>query len=181
MELGDRLAKVIWAAGFIDGEGSIGVHVIRTGAYKNPYHILSLQVDQVDPRPLMVLISLWGGSLVLQPRKSERHAPIYHWTLGNKRAAAACRELLPFLVGKKEQCQLAIRFGELIKGHGSPKGRLGKPNVRLTEDEVRERQEIAAAFTLLNKRGVPRGEGEIEIPRQKTRIIPQLRLIEEAS
>jgi hypothetical protein len=181
MEIDDRLAKVIWASGFIDGEGSIGVHVIRTGPYKHPYHILTLQVDQVDPRPLLVLIQLWGGSLVLQPRKTDRHAPIYHWTIGNKKAAKVCAEILPYLVNKREVAELGVRFGALVKDHGSPGGRVGKPNVSLTPEELEERDEIAQAFKQLNRRGVPRGETEVVLHKSRPKARPQLRLLEEVS
>ena len=95
--------QAAWAAGFVDGEGSIGVY--------NSHNTLSLHlnVGQVDPRPLEKLCAIFGGHYRLNRSRSAK-GPIYDWKLHGKAAASALQAMLPYLTTKLEQAELAIEF-----------------------------------------------------------------------
>ena len=97
------LHEVTWAAGFIDGEGSIGVYRSNGAAL-----MLSLDVAQVDRRPLEELSRLFGGTITLNPRRGEH--PIYQWRQHSANAARTLALVAPYLRSKKEQAELAVEF-----------------------------------------------------------------------
>lgn len=97
-------------AGFFDGEGCIHISSNREGRH----HTLVLQVSQVDRRPLTALVDRFGGTVCpLRPVLDGRHA-IFQWTVRSKAAEAALEALLPFLVVKKEQAELALEYRRSI-------------------------------------------------------------------
>lgn len=96
----DRQTRVIYAAGFFDGEGSISI-VIGRG---NQIGSLFISVGQIDERPLHLLKNLWGGSINLDNKRVSR------WRLNHQKARDALAEMLPYLIVKREQAEVAIEF-----------------------------------------------------------------------
>ena len=117
MPFADR-PSLAWAAGFLDGEGSIYSRNVRN-RYKNRrgefYHSRALQVSasQHRPEPLQRLASLFGGK-VSGPRvtilNGREHKPSWKWTLSSfEKCQAAIAATWPFLMVKKEQAIAALR------------------------------------------------------------------------
>jgi hypothetical protein len=100
-----RKNQVAWAAGFIDGEGCIGIY--RTGA--NAYRVSLSAGQKYNEEPLMRLQALFGGTIVRPKGKNRSYANAY-WNLTSKRATDALKEMLPFLTVKREQAEVAIAF-----------------------------------------------------------------------
>lgn len=123
-----------WAAGFIDGEGCIGVYgrTDNRGSYA-----LRLSVAQVDPRPLLVLQSMFGGRIRQTKPRGSKSRPASVWELHNWEARDAITAILPYLRGKQEQAELALKFQERIH-HGLT----GRP-YRLTDEEREVREDMA--------------------------------------
>jgi hypothetical protein len=102
--------RVAWAAGFFDGEGCISiakpVNKRKTGKVYVTYALQAI-IAQRDRRPLEVLVGLFGGNIT----SVKIHGSTY-WYLRKHgvKAVAMLEQLLPFLVLKKEQAELAIRF-----------------------------------------------------------------------
>lgn len=113
-----RREAVIWAAGFFDGEGCV---VLRRRKRKCDWtwwpfnHVLSMHVAQTDPGPLGVLENLWGGGVVFDQRnydKTGRHRNLHRWQCGSRICAGVLEEMLPFLVAKRPQAEVALEFQE---------------------------------------------------------------------
>lgn len=94
----------IWAAGFIDGEGCIRIS-----------HKVRVSVLQVDPRPLIQLQVLFGGSIRINRHSTgPKRRRIYVWEIGSRQARTMLEQILPFLIVKKDQAELALehdKFG----------------------------------------------------------------------
>lgn len=133
-----------WAAGFIDGEGSIG---LKSSGGKVS---LCIQVTQVDPVPLLRLRELWGGALRFRSRRSIERADYYHWFIWSSAASRCCADILPYLTVKRAQAEVAIQFAAEV--HNSRGG--------LSPDK---RQEYRALFSALNRRGVSKPRTD-EVP-----------------
>lgn len=101
----DRTARLAWAAGFIDGDGSIGIY--RNG--KRQAYILFLQATQVNPAPLKVLQELFGGSVRQQPGGGKRR-DYFLWAIAAQKAGSALRQILPFLQMKREEAEIGLAF-----------------------------------------------------------------------
>ncbi len=106
-----------WAAGFFDGEGSI--YIARTGFYRERTRVLyrlEVTVSQVDPRPLERLCRMFGGNIMVTG--NPKHRAWAKWRVHNHRAVWVLRLLLPYLLNKREEAELATTFGALLAGRG---------------------------------------------------------------
>ena len=93
-----------WAAGFIDGDGSITI------LQNNVWHggrgfYLRLEASGVSDKPLKKLLGLFGGTI-----SGGYGRPIFGWRVDAGKARAALKAMLPYLTNKADQARLAIRF-----------------------------------------------------------------------
>jgi hypothetical protein len=102
-----RSQWIIYAAGFFDGEGCISIVF-----HKKKHYSLELAVSQADPNPLWAMQSLFGGRIVKHGQSVNR--PVYYWKASSRQSMEAIKEMLPFLVVKREQAIIALQFRETI-------------------------------------------------------------------
>jgi hypothetical protein len=127
--------KLAYAAGIIDGEGCICIYQkkIRNGKYagilKN-YH-LQVIVTQKDGKLIDWLIGNFGGSAYLH-WKGTPTGYSHEWVLNYQNAAKFLKQILPFLIYKKSQAEVAIRF----------QGRINVGQMKLNEHELSIRQKL---------------------------------------
>ena len=148
----ERLVKVIWAAGFLDGEAcfmfdlkkkfNIGQRVAN--------RTMAVNVAQVDIRPLLVLQDLWGGNINPRKASNERCADYFRWIALSSQAISLCIECVPYLVVKKEQAQIMIDYYATVH----PRGGRG---VHITDETVDLRNNLSTRLSALNKRGAQKG------------------------
>lgn len=138
-----RQEQVIWAAGFLDGEGWFGA----AGGGKDRVPILTVSAAQVDPAPILLLRGLFGGKVRLHRSKQPNAADAYQWTVKGVAAVRLCKEIFPFLVVKCEHAEIGAAFGRLMPGKGRP----------LPIGILEQRREVQRILSDLNRRGVPRG------------------------
>lgn len=95
-------AELAWAAGFFDGEGSIQiVRKIRKG-YES--YELFVRVSQLSDVPLRKFAEWFGGDVYFNDQ------PIWYWQLSSKKVGTALDQLLPYLVVKRSEANVALRF-----------------------------------------------------------------------
>ena len=130
--------KLAYAAGIIDGEGCISIYKkpIRNGQYQGKltnYH-LTVVVTQKDGKMVDWLYGNFGGSVSLHKKweRPDEKCWTHEWTLNYQNAANFLKQVLPFLVSKKKQAEIAIRFQSRMT--------FGK---KLSEHELDLRAEIA--------------------------------------
>lgn len=102
------IALLGWAAGAIDGEGTIGVY-LHKGHYR-----LTLAVYNTDPRMVLQLQELFGGSTHTYNNSNKKGRPYFVWIQRAQQARQTLEILLPFFVIKKEQALLAIEFSSIV-------------------------------------------------------------------
>lgn len=101
---------VIWAAGFVDGEGCVN---ISRGIARDRWvtYQMCFIVAQRTREPLDILMSLFGGRIRTAGKPEHVH---YEWRLNSQKAMEALKELLPYLIVKRQIAELAIRFQEQL-------------------------------------------------------------------
>lgn len=150
------VAALAYAAGIIDGEGTIGVTELavdyepgnRKRRRKSPQFRCYVAVVMSDPTVPMWLRSTFGGYLYTYAPRQPNHKPPTRWCLANGGATSFCIQVQPFLRLKKEQASLLIDFWHT---------RIAPENRRalgLTDDEIARRRLTVARIHELNKRGV---------------------------
>lgn len=141
-----RDTDLAWTAGIVDGEGCIDIRKMRpTGNPKRPYgkYICALRVSNTDVRMVMRLKELFGGN-VQGPRLLRLSTkPAYEWILVGGKATNAIRAICPFLVVKREQAELYLRFAAtMIYNHYGG-------NRKLPDDVAAQRDAMIVEMTTL--------------------------------
>jgi len=98
--------QTAYLAGFFDGEGSI--QITKTGNS----HSLQVSISQLDPRPLIMCMEKWGGSIRRQPDKRGFRTLVI-WIVAARKALRALEDMRPLLIVKAAQADLAIEFQSL--------------------------------------------------------------------
>lgn len=135
---------VAWAAGFIDGEGCIRIETsFANKDRRRPIAMLRVSCGQSVNRPLEKLEELFGGTLTSHPARGLGYGTSYMWSIAARKAADCLSKLVPYLVVKKRQAELALEF-QLILRPRSDRKRL------LTDDEIRSRLFFVNEIRALN-------------------------------
>jgi hypothetical protein len=110
--------QAAYIAGFFDGEGSVSCTLTKQTAKSGkvyPKWLVQVCSSQVDPRPLIWIQELIGGTLHLsQPKGPISRKPIWDWRLSNLRFDFYFPQLLPYLKVKKEKVEFALQMRALI-------------------------------------------------------------------
>ena len=104
----EQMAWDAWAAGFIDGEGCIILHRINPRKFS-----LRISVGNTDIRPLHRLQQMYGGSVRWD--RHPRGRPFWVWKTVSLNAAKCLLRVMPWLVVKHEQAELAIRSRQYMR------------------------------------------------------------------
>lgn len=146
-----RETDLAWLAGFIDGEGSIGIS--KEWNYGRPTlkcnYRPSLSITNSNRESLERAQEIVGNGAIIthkkRNRENPRYKPSYHYTLRNPRLLVdILLELTPFLVIKKIQAILVADFCD--SRNGNP-GRGRYKSYMTTELETHR------LLSVLNKRG----------------------------
>lgn len=117
------VTSVKYLAGFFDADGSLGVYDGK----------LNVNVSQKTLMPLPLFKALWGGSIYT--RKNGQHI----WKTTDSSAGRALREMLPWLIVKKDQAVLGIEFANTL-------GQRGNRYKAMPLEILARRHEIATAL-----------------------------------
>lgn len=134
--------KIIWAAGFIDGEGYISITRGTMNHGTGITYRVEISAAQVNPEPIDMLASIFGGEVRVA---NNRCGPYYYWRRYSQKAIPVIRELLPYLVAKRQQATLTLEYAALIDIRGR--------SVRYIHQATLEKKAaLFAAMKALNKR-----------------------------
>ncbi len=107
--------ELAYAAGIIDGEGYIGIRRIKKAPRTA---VVAVEVGNTDPRLILWLRQRWPDSLNDQPVKRKKrphhHKPLYLWILASQKAENFLKVIQPYLLLKKDQCEIALAVRETI-------------------------------------------------------------------
>lgn len=122
------LAKLAWAAGFIDGEACVHIAKQRYGQTRNPTFRLGVYITQNDRPTLETLRECLGIDTPIHKVKAAHNHRRQCYTLNYTGIAAlkVLHMLLPYLVRKRSEAEAAFaywtegRVGEHTRGKPVP-------------------------------------------------------------
>ena len=135
-----------YLAGIMDGEGTI-----RIGASNPPEkhpdwntkYYASISIGMTDKRIIEMFVKKFGTKLRQECVPNRKI--VYRWgTSGNEAVPKILRELLPYLIVKKQQAELVIKFCETRKVTGF------RRNQKLPIKELLRREEFYKKVKKLN-------------------------------
>ena len=117
-----------YAAGILDGEGNIGIVKRQWSKRYDKYH-LQIRVAMCEKEIPQWLQVHFGGSLSIIHRhsKNPKHRDIYTWQISHRQCPPMLRAILPFLICKKPQAELGIKFQATKHYGGGIRGKIGRP------------------------------------------------------
>jgi hypothetical protein len=102
-----------WTAGLIDGEGCIVIAKANRKLLKNPHYKMHVQVAMCHKLTINHLHEMFGGSITARKAKGNNRAS-WTWTIYNQQAFKLLKMLLPYLVTKKAEANVAIEFQQHV-------------------------------------------------------------------
>lgn len=103
-----------WAAAWVDTEGSIGMTYASDKYCRGGYILYRIRINiaQTVKEPLDLILSAFGGHIhEISNRKTKK---IFYYNAHSRKAAFILETLLPFIIVKKKQAELAIKAANLI-------------------------------------------------------------------
>ena len=104
-----------WAAGVFDGEGCVLLAKHTTGNRKTESWLLRADVANTDPKMLVKLRAIFGGTIV-KKKLRDRYMPQWRWIVYGPNAASVLTAMLPYLITKKEQAEVALLSRKFLRG-----------------------------------------------------------------
>jgi len=104
---------LIYAAGYIDGDGCLYIGKYTVHKNKSIVYERSIQVVSVKKAVLIVFQSNFGGFILKKPFKA-RHRDAYCWSLKGPESLFFAESIKEFLIEKTYQCDLFIQFCQHI-------------------------------------------------------------------
>jgi hypothetical protein len=109
-----RDTDLAWAAGIIDGEGCISLN-----QEKRTQYLLRLTVTNTNLLLLTRIQELFGGNICPMKRYQDHWKDRWQWDLKAAKAERALRAVLPYLVAKRQEADIALQARALIGKVGS--------------------------------------------------------------
>lgn len=129
-----------YAAGFFDGEGCIQINPKKS--QPNTF-LVEVRITNTNLEVLQWFKNNFGGSVGSQPPNKDvkECKPCWYWAVACRIANAFLKTIIPFLVIKREQAQIAIDFQSKIKRGCN----------RLTTEEVQIRRNMSLRVDALKE------------------------------
>ena len=136
-----------YLAGILDGEGCVMISRKKSKRSRGGYAFALVVTVTNTCRPLLDHLCAVTGFGNIAPHSDSRPnmKQAWIWSLWSNQAKSVLCRVLPFLVVKKLQAELAIKFAATIRSGIGSKG--------LTKEELTERAQMYRTMRLLNRRG----------------------------
>ena len=118
-----------YIAGIFDGEAYIGVTRQKAaksgGKRRNDFYSLMIQVKATDKRMTDYLLEHVGGYYRTENRRTINGKLVHNWAIDGDRASSLLLAIRPYLVCKRDQADIGIRFrgsfGPIYCKSGTPR------------------------------------------------------------
>lgn len=146
---------IAYAAGFVDGEGSISIELV--GQARTP--AVFVKIANCDLPVLERLRSQFGGRIktlrrVKDPKPQNRES--YQLVIAWDYAIDFIKLIRPYLVVKTKQADVALEWNaKRNRSRGGQVGKKGRPRSepKLTEEYRQQMQDLRSRMASLNKKG----------------------------
>lgn len=142
-QISDDPSHLAYAAGIVDGEGSIGIRYLhKVGVKEKKYHGLNVRVTSTAPELINWLKEHFGGSVTIRTRSNALNQAAYsNWYLLSRHADAFLKAIRPYMIVKGPQADLATELQSTMQNGA----------VRLTPELIARREEIRHEIMRLNR------------------------------
>lgn len=108
-------ADIIYLAGFIDGEGCIGIRKYKRKGKQNYYYSMQVDVCNTNYEIIDWIVKTFGGWMCTERHPKGNRAVQFKVQFGNNRAKLLLEKVSPYLKIKHSEALLAIEFQTNLK------------------------------------------------------------------
>ena len=146
--------EVLYAylAGAIDADGYISIQRSKPKRYNHYYYCAMIGFTGTgEPLVQNILKKTFGGGVYRYQPKNPKHKPWHQWqTSGSNKVYLALEKLMPYLITKKEQARIVLRFIDLLRPQWQEIKETQKPPYRVTPEMLEKRAVFWAKVVSLN-------------------------------
>lgn len=155
------VAQRAYMAGVIDSDGCIGINKAQRQCTRFAVR-LEIQINNLNRELLELFQQYYGGSIYLETKhrisaigtRFIYSKPIYHWLIADRAAEKCIRDIISYLIVKREKAKLAIELRETGKISNVPNRKnisekTRKQHTLRNEKIVNERKQIYGRFKKL--------------------------------
>ena len=137
-----------YAAGIIDSDGSISIVKFKSSDFRKGYgYSLYVRVKNTDITIMEWLKKHFKGSFCQSNKQTKKWKVAYAWSITSQKALTFLKNILPYLIIKKERAEIAIKFQSSKE---SGRNWLFNPK---TKDELMGENNYYQEIRILNRRG----------------------------
>ena len=147
--------ELAWAAGIIDGEGSIAMTkaIVGVNRRSTPSFQIRISVRMTHRATVSKLHQLFGGTFkTCKPKIPSRHKRSFEWYVGDILTQKTLLQIQPFLITKSNQANLVLKYRRRC-ANGGATGR--SP---CSASVVKLRRSFFNKLKTLNRKGPPNGK-----------------------
>ncbi len=143
-----KKTDLAYIAGLFDGEGCVSFSTSKYKPRGTVSHQILVTLGNTEEYPIQWLHLCYGGSIYVRkpPKQFPRAKTLYVWRLLCQEACNFLKDIEPYLIIKKPQATIAIKYGESLRVGGYK----GHPK---TEGERAVDEAYKIMISNLNKRG----------------------------
>ena len=141
--------SIQYIAGLFDGEGCITIAQTGRGFRA---HQVRCTIGIAHEGIIKAIVKMYGGYIKERKPKQDGYHTLWYWEVNSDSAIRFIRSVLPYLVVKRSQADMALEFHHDCVDPKSPKVKLlrklrgGHTGRRLTTDEIEIREEYRLAL-----------------------------------
>ena len=139
--------ELAYLAGIVDGEGCITGRLGITDKRRSPNLGVRFLISNTDQRLVQWVRDKWGGRIYAHKRHNARWKTAFQWEVTLGQAAPILRSILPYLLLKRRQAEIALELHSLSIPAlvGRKKG--------VPPHNIRRRLELVSELRIRNSRG----------------------------
>lgn len=144
----DSPTALAYAAGLIDGEGCIYGLCKMRGSKLNT--IVRVSVLMCSKSTVEWLRDNFGGSFYTLPTRANR-PDRFLWQVACSHVVPVLRAILPYLIEKRAQAEVALRLADLLSVWGNPGGNYRSDEQRISQENRSERIALCTELKRLKR------------------------------
>ena len=133
--------QLAYLAGFIDGEGHLGIQKMKPQGAATPQYVIRLAFGLGTEEPLKTVSSWLGVRCRRYPTVSAKRQPTWRAQVPKRTTVALLLRCLPYLILKRPDAELALRIEVVRQAHTPSRCHNGATHFRQMPPEAVEEME----------------------------------------
>jgi ribosome maturation protein Sdo1 len=135
-----------YMAGMVDADGYIGI--VRSGPTQKSgeekvysYYTPQLMVVNRSKKLMDDIVKTYGGKYYIRKKLSDKHCSHYMWRTVSSNAIPILNKIIPYLVIKKEQARLCIKYQNKVDSYNIIRKGIKKGN-QVIPERIKKQREV---------------------------------------